>query len=176
MAQRMTGEAARLHRVLDELSPTRSDVRFTDGPAKATLAGVLDQLSRGGSEELAAGISAYQQREEQQRVAAPAPPSATSFGSDGELPAPVYELLPPRTGRELLTEHLTAMVCCAAVDTAGAAPGLDWLDGPTLLVGGVRRSDLARPILRLVEHGDAGPLRAWLTAVGVRLEKPVRLV
>jgi hypothetical protein len=169
-------EAARLHRVLDELSPPRSDARFTDGPAKATLAGVLDQLSQGGSEELAARISAYQQREEQQHVAASAPPSATSFGRDGELPAPVYELRSPRTGRELLTEHLTAMVCCAAVDTAGAAPGLDWLDGPTLLVGGVRRSDLARPILRLVEHGDAGPLRAWLTAVGVRLEKPVRLV
>ena len=171
-------EAARLHRVLDELSPPRSDAQFTDGPAKATLAGVLDQLSRGGSEELAARISAYQQREEceeQQRVAAPAPPSATSFGPDGEPPAPVYELLPPRTGRELLTDHVTAMVCCAAVDTAGAAPGLDWLDGPALLVGGVRRSDLTRPILRLVEHGDAGPLRAWLTAVGVRLEKPVRL-
>jgi hypothetical protein len=169
-------EAARLHRVLDELSPTRSEARLTDSPAKATLAGVLDKLSRGGSEELAAKISAYQQREEQQRVAAPAPPSATSFGPDGEPPAPVYELLPPRTGRELLTEHVTAMVCCAAVDTAGAAPGLDWLDGPTLLVGGVRRSDFARPILRLVEDGDAGPLHVWLTAVGVRLEKPIRLV
>ncbi|MCQ4081638.1 hypothetical protein NGB36_13735 [Streptomyces sp. RB6PN25] len=175
-------EAARLHRVLDELSPHPSDTRLSDGPAKATLARVLDRLSQGGSEELAARISAHQQREEREErerdaaSATPAAPSATSFGPDGEPPAPVYELLPPRTGRELLTDHVTAMVCCAAVDTAGAAPGLDWLDGPTLLIGGARRSDLARPVLRLVEHGDAGPLRAWLTAVGVRLEKPVRLV
>ena len=48
------------------------------------------------------------------------------------------------------------MVCCAAVDTAGAAPGLDWLDGPALLVGGERRADLAGPVLSLVEDGDAG--------------------
>ena len=39
----------------------------------------------------------------------------------------------------------------------------------------MRRSDLARPVLCLVENGDPGPLRSWLTAVGVRLEKPVRL-
>ena len=69
------------------------------------------------------------------------------------------------------------MVCCAAVDTAGASPGLDWLDGPTLLVAGARagRSRRAR-VLGLVEHGDAAPLRAWLTAVGVRPDKPIRLV
>ena len=50
-----------------------------------------------------------------------------------------FPLQPPRTGRELLADHVTAMVCCAAVDTAGAAPGLDWLDGPALLVDGDRR-------------------------------------
>jgi hypothetical protein len=176
-------EAARLLRVLDELSPPLSGSRLTPGPARATLARVLDRLIQGDSEELAARISAHQQREEskeRERAAAgagfPAPPSAAPFGPDGEPPAPVCQLLPPRTSRELLTDHVTAMVCCAAVDTAGAAPGLDWLDGPALLVGGARRSDLAWPILCLVEHGDAGPLRAWVNAVGVRVDKPIRLV
>lgn len=94
----------------------------------------------------------------------------------GTDPLPLFPLQPPRTGRELLADHVTAMVCCSAVDTAGAAPGLDWLDGPTLLIDGERRVDLAGPVLSLVEDGDAEPLRAWLTTVGVRAEKPVRLV
>ncbi|WP_372498433.1 hypothetical protein [Streptomyces monomycini] len=89
---------------------------------------------------------------------------------------PLFPMQPPRTGRELLADHVTAMVCCAAVDTAGAAPGLDWLDGPVLLVDGVRRSDLGHPVHRLVDDGDAGPLGDWLGEVGVRPEKPVRLV
>ena len=71
--------------------------------------------------------------------------------------------------------QLVAQFGDAAVDTAGASPGLDWLDGPTLLVGGARRSDLTWPVLRLVENADPAPLRSWLAAVGVRLEKPVRL-
>ncbi|WP_346009451.1 hypothetical protein [Streptomyces varsoviensis] len=90
--------------------------------------------------------------------------------------APPFPLQPPRTGRELLTDHVTAMVCCAAMDSAGASPGLDWLDGPALLFDGVRRGDLAGPVLSLVEDGDDGPLRGWLAEVGVRPEKPVRLV
>ncbi|NGO72967.1 hypothetical protein G5C65_32435, partial [Streptomyces sp. SB3404] len=92
-------------------------------------------------------------------------------------PAPMgLPLQPPRTGRDLLTDHITAAVCCATVDTAGAAPGLDWLDGPALLVGGARRADLARPVRSLVEDGDTQPLRDWLADVGVRADKPVRLV
>lgn len=136
---------------------------------RATIARVIDRLSRGGSEELAARITGHVAREEAAR-------DAKRSSAAGTPLAPVYQLLPPRTGRELLTEHVTAMVCCAAVDTAGATAGLDWLDGPTLLVNGARRADLAWPVLRLVENGDAAPLRSWLTAVGVRLEKPVRLV
>ncbi|MDJ0345005.1 hypothetical protein QMK19_30755 [Streptomyces sp. H10-C2] len=140
-----------------------------DEPGRATIARVIDRLSQGGSEELAARITGHVAREEAARAANRSPAAGTSL-------APVYQLLPPRTGRELLTEHVTAMVCCAAVDTAGATAGLDWLDGPALLVNGARRADLAWPVLRLVENGDAAPLRSWLTAVGVRLEKPVRLV
>ncbi|MEU6174532.1 hypothetical protein ABZ832_21790 [Streptantibioticus parmotrematis] len=198
-------DAARLHRVLDELSPPGSAPADPVGPGglpdpaadlaagppvvdgtgsgKATLARVLDRLAQGGSDELAARISAHQQREEHIRELADAahapdgvPPWEAGAGPDGEPFTPVWRLLPPRTGRELLTDHVTAMVCCAAVDTAGALPGMDWLDGPTLMVAGARRSDLSHPVLRLVEHGDAGPLRAWLGEVGVRLEKPVRLV
>lgn len=191
-------EAARLHRVLDEPVPAAgaeppprpgspgSCADQGQGPARATLARVLDRLAQGGSDELAVRISACQAREE--RLAHegrlgrdgpvpghPAIPAVTAVGPEGDPPIPVYQLLPPRTGRELLTDHVTAMVCCAAVDTAGARPGLDWLDGPTLLVGGVRRTDLTWPVLCLVENGDPAPLRSWLAAVGVRLEKPVRL-
>ncbi|MGH3325592.1 MAG: hypothetical protein ACRDOV_14385, partial [Streptomyces sp.] len=96
---------------------------------------------------------------------------------DGTVTAPMgLSIQPPRSGRELMAEHVTAVVCCAAVDTAGAAPGLDWLDGPTLLVDGERAADLTGPVLDLVERGDARALRDWLTAVGIRPDKPVRLV
>ncbi|MEV6244631.1 hypothetical protein AB0M38_00310 [Streptomyces sp. NPDC051742] len=102
-----------------------------------------------------------------------AAPVAVS-GPDG--PLPLFPLQPPRSGRDLLADHVTAMVCCAAVDTAEAAPGLDWLDGPALLVGGERAVDLGPRVLALVEDGDPEPLRVWLARTGVRPEKPVRLV
>ncbi|MEU3280877.1 hypothetical protein [Streptomyces antibioticus] len=110
--------------------------------------------------------------------AAATPPAA---GQKADTPPwdddalPLFPLQPPRTDRELLTDHVTAMVCCAAMDTVGATPGLDWLDGPTLLVDGVRVADLAPRVLSLVEDGDAAPLRAWLVELGIRPEKPVRL-
>ncbi len=134
------------------------------------------------SAALAARLSAELAREEAAVAAEPAAP-ATGAGQggpdlglwdDGTLP--LFPLQPPRTGRELLGDHLTAMVCCAAMDTAGATPGLDWLDGPTLLVGGERPADLGPRVLSLIEEGDPGPLRAWLLDLGVRPEKPVRLV
>ncbi|WP_031516582.1 hypothetical protein [Streptomyces sp. NRRL F-5123] len=172
-------EAARLIRVLDEVRPGRRaapaaapeygpsargrGVLLDAEPGNATLARVIDRLAAGGSEELAARIGALVAADE--RPAEPAGPGA----------AAVYELMPPRTGRELLTEHVTAIVCCAAVDTAGAGAGLDWLDGPALVVDGARRGDLGWPVLRLVENGDAAPLRAWLSALGVRPEESLRL-
>ncbi|MFF8833847.1 hypothetical protein [Streptomyces sp. NPDC015130] len=145
------------------------------------------------ADALAAALSAFVAREEAAREAraaaeaaktaartaaqasgpAPAPHVGVS-GPDG--PLPLFPLQPPRTGRDLLADHVTAMVCCAAVDTAEAAPGLDWLDGPALLVGGERTVDLGPRVLALVEDGDPEPLRAWLARTGVRPEKPVRLV
>ncbi|GEK04567.1 hypothetical protein [Streptomyces sp. 1-11] len=126
---------------------------------------------------LAAGLTAELAREE-----AAAPKGATAAGlfpdsslwDDGALP--LFPLQPPRTGRDLLADHVTAMVCCAAVDTAGAAPALDWLDGPSLLLDGERAADLGPKVLHLIEEGDPGPLRDWLSATGIRPEKPVRLV
>lgn len=110
--------------------------------------------------------------------------AAASAGPALSVPAtdelPLLPLQPPRSGRELLTDHVLAMVCCAAVDTAGAAPGLDWLDGPVLLVGdgggGRRRADVTPGVHALVEDADPAPLRDWLVSVGARPEKPVRLV
>ncbi|MEU6127193.1 hypothetical protein [Streptomyces sp. NPDC047123] len=134
-----------------------------------------DEDSHGGM--LTAGLTAELAREE---AAAPPRPALTGQGPDDALwddgALPLFPLQPPRTGRELLADHVTAMVCCAAVDTAGAAPGLDWLDGPALLVGGERAADLAPRVLSLVEDGDPSPLRDWLTRLGIRPEKPVRLV
>ncbi|CAL9490217.1 hypothetical protein SUDANB96_03250 [Streptomyces sp. enrichment culture] len=98
----------------------------------------------------------------------------TALWDDDALP--LFPLQPPRSPRELLADHITAMICCAAIDTAGATPGLDWLDGPSLLVHGERATDLAPRVLTLLEDGDPTPLRAWLTEVGIRPEKPVRLV
>ncbi|MGW1890465.1 hypothetical protein ACWCP6_09385 [Streptomyces sp. NPDC002004] len=128
---------------------------------------------------LAAGLSAEVAREE---AAAP-PLRPVVHGPPGSGPdalwddgVPLFPLQAPRTGRELLADHVTAMVCCAAIDTAGAAPGLDWLDGPSLLVDGERAADLVSRVLTLVEDGDPGPLRGWLAGLGVRPEKPVRLV
>ncbi|MEU8677247.1 hypothetical protein [Streptomyces sp. NPDC048560] len=176
-------EAARLHRVLDAMGvPATVDPA---DPAVPTLARVIGHLSGPltGGEELAAGIGAAVAREEAAQAPRPmagdGPKSGTGadpldfWGSD---PLPLFPLQPPRTGTELLADHVVAMVCCAAVDTAGAAPGLDWLDGPALLVDGQRPADLGGPVLSLVEDGDAEPLRAWLSGIGVRTDKPVRLV
>ncbi|MFI7327819.1 hypothetical protein ACIBQ3_24695 [Streptomyces rubiginosohelvolus] len=180
-------EAARLHRVLDNLGVPRASAA---DPAVPTLARVMEHLSGAGGpggpgEALAAGIGAAVAREEAE---APVHGGGQGHGGMGGGPAddpldlwgpgplPLFPLQPPRTGTELLADHVAAMVCCAAVDTAGAAPGLDWLDGPALLVGGERRADLAAPVLSLVEDGDPDPLLSWLAEVGVRSDKPVRLV
>ncbi|MFF5974852.1 hypothetical protein ACFY7C_25405 [Streptomyces sp. NPDC012769] len=160
--------------------PAGSDFGFApDGP---TLARVMAHLagpqggSQGGSEgggaaadTLAAALAAQAAREEGRRPAVPA-----AEGPDG--PLALFPMQPPRSGRDLLADHVAAMVCCAAVDTAEASPGLDWLDGPALFVRGERSTDLTAVVLALVEDGDPDPLRAWLTRTGVRPEKPVRLV
>ncbi|MFD4868791.1 hypothetical protein [Streptomyces sp. NPDC058412] len=148
-----------------------------DGFAGPTLERVLGYLTDpagagAAAEALAGRLSGDLAREE--RAAGAAQPSAgKARGADA---VPLFPLQPPRSGRDLLADHVTAMVCCAAVDSAGAAPGLDWLDGPVLLVGGDRRSDLAPRVLCLVEDGNPEPLRDWLADLGVRPEKPVRLV
>ncbi|WP_206190957.1 hypothetical protein [Streptomyces phaeochromogenes] len=134
------------------------------------------------SSALAAGLSAEVAREEAAVSAGAAAPSGAAgqvgpdmpLWDDGSLP--LFPLQPPRTGRELLADHVTAMVCCAAMDTAGAAPGLDWLDGPSLLINGERSVDLGPRVLSLIEEGDPAPLRTWLLHLGIRPEKPVRLV
>ncbi|MEV0480761.1 hypothetical protein AB0I69_09105 [Streptomyces sp. NPDC050508] len=148
-------------------------------PYKAMAAD--DELGESGSPHsaaLAAGLTAELAREEAATPSTGSAPAGqgpdTALWDDGSLP--LFPLQPPRTGRELLADHVTAMVCCAAMDTAGAVPGLDWLDGPTLLVNGERAADLAPRVLSLVEDGDPAPLRAWLIDLGIRPEKPVRLV
>lgn len=143
-----------------------------------------DEASAGSghSAALAAGLTAELAREESAPSASAPPPGSPGQGSgpdtalwdDGALP--LFPLQPPRTPRELLADHVTAMVCCAAMDTVGATPGLDWLDGPSLLVNGERAADLGPRVLSLIEEGDPAPLRAWLVKLGVRPEKPVRLV
>ncbi|MFB7941682.1 hypothetical protein [Streptomyces sp. NPDC056049] len=137
-------------------------------------------LGNPAADVLSAALSAQVAREEAERearVAALAPAAGEPAGFTGpDGPWPLAPLLPPRTGRDLLADHVTALVCCAAVDTTGAAPGLDWLDGPMLLVDGERAADLGPRVLALVEEGDPAPLRAWLSTTGVRPEKPVRLV
>ncbi|MFD3656267.1 hypothetical protein [Streptomyces sp. NPDC058620] len=180
-------EAARLHRVLDTMGVPPTAAIDPADPAVPTLARVIGHLAGPSTagEELAAGIGAAVAREEAAQAPRPmgggVDPAKSGTGADpldfwGSDPLPLFPLQPPRTGTELLADHVVAMVCCAAVDTAGAAPGLDWLDGPALLVDGQRPADLGGPVLSLVEDGDAEPLRTWLSAIGVRTDKPVRLV
>ncbi|MEU8622037.1 hypothetical protein [Streptomyces sp. NPDC048623] len=140
-----------------------SDLHLHLGPDSETASGTEV------ADVLAAALTAQAAREEGMRPVVPA-----AEGPDG--PLPLFPLQPPRTGRDLLADHVAAMVCCAAVDTADAAPGLDWLDGPALLVRGERSTDLVPAVLCLVEDGDPEPLRAWLHRTGVRPEKPVRLL
>jgi hypothetical protein len=179
-------EGATLSRILDHLSqapaagePAPRPFPAPDDESRAERAGGSDDDGEaepdGPAATLAAALTAHLAREEAAASAtAHRTPADTVPWDDATLP--LFPLQPPRTARELLTEHVTAMVCCAAMDTAGATPGLDWLDGPTLLVNGERSTDLAPRVLSLVEDGDPAPLRAWLRASGIRPEKPVRLV
>lgn len=160
------------------------DASDLDNASDLDDAGVDDEdgaVACGRTAALVAGLSAELAREEAVAGAIPEgggvgqqPGPDRALWDDGMLP--LFPLQPPRTGRELLVDHVTAMVCCSAMDTAGAAPGLDWLDGPSLLVKGERTADLAPRVLTLVQEGDPAPLRTWLRQLGVRPEKPVRLV
>uniref|UniRef100_UPI0035B1343D hypothetical protein n=1 Tax=Streptomyces olivochromogenes TaxID=1963 RepID=UPI0035B1343D len=142
----------------------------------------LGEMKNQRGAALAARLSAELAREEAPGTVGAAQGGA---GASGQGPGtalwddctlPLFPLQPPRTARELLADHVTAMVCCAAMDTAGATPGLDWLDGPSLLINGERAADLNSRVLSLTEDGDPAPLRAWLIESGIRPEKPVRLV
>ncbi|MEU9142332.1 hypothetical protein [Streptomyces sp. NPDC048349] len=193
-------EAARLHTALDALTApavppapaaavvppatapapataTASAPAAVDGFAGPTLERVLgfltDPAGAGTAGEALAGRLSGDLAREERAAGAASPSAGKARGADA---VPLFPLQPPRSSRDLLADHVTAMVCCAAVDSAGAAPGLDWLDGPVLLVGGDRRCDLAPRVLSLVEDGDPEPLRDWLADLGVRPEKPVRLV
>ncbi|MFE9835965.1 hypothetical protein ACFYP4_12625 [Streptomyces sp. NPDC005551] len=178
-----------LSRVLDHMTTVPADSPAVAPPphedtAAAGAAGDIgdedeDPLGNERTAALVAALSAEIAREE--AAVGPVPASGVEQGgpdsalwADGMLP--LFPLQPPRTGRELLADHVTAMVCCAAMDTAGALPGLDWLDGPALLVDGERAADLGPRVLALIESGDPAPLRTWLHRTGVRPEKPVRLV
>ncbi|UGY92738.1 hypothetical protein [Streptomyces gobiensis] len=161
-------EAARLFAALDA----------TEGPGgRPTLARIMDRLDKVPDRTvLAARISADAARAER-RTAVPAQDTGGLIpGFPGDAAPMGFPPPPPRSGRELLADHIAAAVCCAVIDTGGAEPGLDWLDGPALLVDGERRADLTRPVLSLAEDGDAQPLRDWLATVGVRADKPVRLI
>ncbi|MFI6524724.1 hypothetical protein [Streptomyces uncialis] len=190
-------EAARLHKVLDGLGERR-------GSQGATLARVLDRLTVADSAPIsgsaavapvpriapddspdnaraaavASALSAWVSREETEGDAAQAPRPGQHpdelLWNEGMVP--LFPLQPPRSERDLLADHVLAMVCCAAVDTGGAVPGLDWLDGPSLLVGGRRAGDLSSRVFSLVDDGDAGPLRSWLATQSIRTDKPLRLI
>ncbi|GAA2250578.1 hypothetical protein GCM10010415_07400 [Streptomyces atrovirens] len=160
----------------DPATPSTRSAEPVTGPGPSPASDPDDEDLAGAtprSAVLAVRLSAELAREEA---------VGSSAGGAGTVPLrddqalPLFPLQPPRTARELLADHVAAMVCCAAMDTAGATPGLDWLDGPTLLLGGARATDLSSQVLALTEDGDPSALRLWLTRQGIRPEKPVRLV
>ena len=144
----------------DLLAVADAERSADDAPSARAISELLVRLREDGAADVLAGALTSRRL----RAAAAAPAQQ-----------PALQLQPPRTGRDLLGEHLSALVCCVAVGSGAAEAGLDWLDGPVLLVDGVRRTDLAAPVALAVEHGDGEPLWAWLTGIGVRVEKPVRL-
>ncbi|MEY9967642.1 hypothetical protein ABIA33_005715 [Streptacidiphilus sp. MAP12-16] len=146
-------QADELIAVLDSATPPERE-----RVGEPALARLLARLRDGAAEELAAALTS-------RRLTDPT----------AELVQPAVQLQPPRTGRDLLGEHLVALVCRTAVESGAAEAGLDWLDGPVLLVDGVRRADLTAPVALAVDHGDDRPLRAWLDEIGIRVEKPVGL-
>ncbi|WP_406726653.1 hypothetical protein WJ438_21245 [Streptomyces sp. GD-15H] len=165
----------------DDVDPDDEDLAGTTPRSAALAARISAEVAREDAAATERAASALTSAE-----SAPAPPAAPTVSSSPGAPGPaslwddralpLLPLQPPRTGRELLADHITAMVCCAAMDTAGAAPVLDWLDGPALLIGGVRVTDLPTQVMMLIENGDPVALRLWLTRQGIRPEKPVRLV
>ncbi len=185
-------EAARLHRALDRLgapeAPTLERVfaHLAAAPDGDLLAAALtaevaredaarEDAAREAARAGAAGAADARHADRDAHPGSPGP-EALLLPDGGDLP--LVPLQPPRTGRDLLADHVTATVCCAAVDTAGAAPGLDWLDGPTLLVdgaGAAARAEVSSGVLALVEDADPKPLRTWLTTLGIRPEAPLRL-
>ncbi|WP_059009759.1 M48 family metalloprotease [Streptomyces specialis] len=154
--------AARLFTVLDAAETPTLD---------RALKGLVDAAAvADGTDALAARLGADAARAE-------APPVAQPAGPPGGAPLPIpLPLQAPRSDRDLLLEHVAAAVCCAAADTSNAAPGLDWLDGPVLLLDGRRHDGLSAPVHSLVDDGDPAPLLDWLAHAGVRPDKPVRLV
>jgi hypothetical protein len=165
--------AARLFVHLDALDRTAAVSAAVTTPAR-----VIDWITdEDRTDDLAARLTAAAARDaaggahEEWEAPLVAPLIAGPGGvSPMGLPLP-----PPRSGRELLTEHVAAVLSCAAVDTAGASPALDWLDGPALLVSGARAPDLTAPVLSLLEDGDPEPLRDWMSSVGIRPDKPVHV-
>ncbi|WP_200258169.1 hypothetical protein [Streptomyces sp. HSG2] len=166
----------------DPDSPADPDAQADpDSPGSVIAAGLRAELAR---EEALGPIPPISDGDPGTTLGAPEDPPVTWDPAGlpvhdrvlwGDEALPVFPPPPSRSGRELLVDHVTAMVCCAAVDTAGAAPGLDWLDGPSLLIEGERVADLNRRVFSLVDTGDAAPLRDWLADLGIRPEKPVRL-
>jgi hypothetical protein len=137
--------------------------RVREGTAGATLGRVIERLAAGGTDDLADRIAAAVAHDEAARLASAEPVSGG-----------IAPLLPQRTGRELLADHVVAAVSCAAVDTAGATAGLDWLDGPVLLFAGARCTELGPLVLRLTEEGEAAPLRTWLSGMSISPDHPLR--
>ncbi|MEU3380792.1 hypothetical protein AB0E64_27560 [Streptomyces caelestis] len=193
---RLTDQGARLTDQADHLTDRAGETPFTTRGPEPPPTDDAEDLSgtTPRSATLAARLRAELSREQATATPGPSatapstapstaasPPAGSPTTADpaalwDDRSLPLFPLQPPRTARELLADHLTAMICCAAMDTAGATPGLDWLDGPTLLHNGERTADLAPKILTLIEDGDATPLRTWLAELGIRPEKPVRLV
>ncbi|MDI2130783.1 hypothetical protein QI554_32075 [Yinghuangia seranimata] len=76
---------------------------------------------------------------------------------------------------ERMTEHVIALVACAAVDTGRMRPAVDWLDGAVLVDQSGRVADVAGLVGQAVDDHDDRPLRRWLDGIGVRTAEPIRL-
>ncbi|WP_370109426.1 hypothetical protein [Streptacidiphilus sp. MAP12-33] len=139
----------------------------------AALRALRKHGGRSGAEALAARLDAQARRGGAGRGAetgAGAEAGAAGQRAGADPGTPAAAVTGARSGRDALGDGLYALVCRAAVAAGRAEPGLDWLDGPVLLVDGARRTDLGAPIALAAEHGDEQPLSAWLDELGIRVD------
>ncbi|WP_436771813.1 hypothetical protein [Yinghuangia sp. YIM S09857] len=181
--ERVDAQVSRLAAVIFADRSPRQSVGWGDYPAKViepiwrAKAGVLvEALDASDGQPGPACVGRVLDRIREGAAARPTvrPGDPYDFGSDQRTTdgrGPDAGAFDP----ERMTEHVIALVSCAALDTGRMHAGVDWLDGAVLVDGRGRPADVSALVGQAVDDHDDLPLRAWLDGIGVRTAEPIRL-